>query len=78
MHKDYCEGDVDICQDVTLRMMERANLDAFKKLTKVEHRKILDKVIRDYCDSALDMCNYVTILTMYQANLKAHQQQLTW
>ncbi len=78
VRKDYCEGSVDMCQDVTLRMMERENLNAFKKLTTAKHRKIMDRVIKDYCNSSVDMCNYVTILMMYETNLKASSQQLTW
>ena len=67
-----------MCQPTTLRMMEQQNLSAFKKLTKAQDRKVLDRVIKDYCDGGLDMCNYTTIEMMYQQNLKASGEQLTW
>ncbi|XXN62765.1 hypothetical protein ACRQ84_12320 [Enterobacter ludwigii] len=75
---DYCDGQLDMCQPTTLRMMEQQNLSAFKKLTKAQDRKVLDRVIKDYCDGSLDMCNYTIIEMMYQQNLKASGEQLTW
>lgn len=76
--KEYCEGPVDMCQPTTLRMMEKQNLSAFKKLAKAENRPVLDKVIADYCHGPIDMCNYSTLNMMYQQNLKASGEKLTW
>lgn len=78
VHKDYCEGKLDMCQDTTLRMMERENLDAFKQASQAQDKKIMDKVIKDYCRSGLDMCNYSTINMMYNENLKASKDKLEW
>lgn len=60
----------------TLRMMEKAELESFKKLTKVTNRNLLDRVIKTYCE--IDMCNYNTILMMYNAQLDASQKSLEW
>lgn len=76
--KDYCEGDVDMCQATTLRMMERENLNSFKQSTKAKDREIMDRVIKDYCYSGVDMCNYSTIWMMYEENLKASKKSLEW
>jgi hypothetical protein len=76
--KDYCQGGLDMCQDVTLRMMEQANLEAFKQATQAKNRKIMDRVIKDYCNSVVDMCSYSNIWMMYQENLKASQSSLQW
>lgn len=78
VHKDYCEGQLDMCQETTLRMMERENLDAFKQATQAKDKKVMDQVIKDYCHSGLDMCNYVTINMMYNENAKASQEKLEW
>lgn len=78
VHKDYCESQLDMCQDTTLRMMERENLDSFKEATQAKDKKIMNKVIKDYCRSGLDMCNYVTINMMYKENLKASKESLEW
>ena len=59
----------------TLRMMEKENLDAFKKLTKVSNIMLLKKVIKTYCD--IGMCNYSTILMMYNEQNKASKETLT-
>lgn len=75
---DYCDGQLDMCQPTTLRMMEQQNLTAFKKLTQADDRKVMDRVIKDYCEEGLDMCNYTTIQMMYQQNVKADKQKLTW
>lgn len=75
---DYCDGQLDMCQPTTLRMMEQQNLKSFKELTQAKDRKIMNGVIKDYCDSSLDMCNYTTIEMMYQQNLKANNQELSW
>ena len=75
---DYCEGNLDLCQNTTLRMMEQENLNAFKKASKATDRAVMDQVIRDYCGGGLDLCNYSTIYMMYQENVKAGNQELTW
>ena len=75
---DYCDGQLDMCQPTTLRMMEQQNLTAFKKLTQANDRKVMDRVIEDYCDGGVDMCTYTTIEMMYQQNVKANNQKLTW
>lgn len=74
----YCEGQLDMCQPTTLRMMEQQNLKAFKKLTEATDRKVMDRVIKDYCKGSIDMCNYSTIQMMYNKNVKADTQKLTW
>jgi len=60
----------------TLRMMENEELSSFKKLTKVDNRKLLDGVIRQYCN--IGMCNYNTILMMYNEQNKASKEKLKW
>ncbi|MGP4129479.1 hypothetical protein OJE16_06745 [Pantoea tagorei] len=35
---DYCDGQLDMCQPTTLRMMEKQNLNAFKKTHKSERQ----------------------------------------
>jgi len=72
----YCTN-LNMCQDVTLRRMERANLDAFKKLTEAQNRKILDQVIDAYC-TRLGSCNFIILERMYRHNLQASQKKLTW
>lgn len=74
----YCEGQLDMCQPTTLRMMERENLTAFKKLTQAASRPIMDEVIRTYCDGMIDMCDYTTILMMYKENERASGESLAW
>lgn len=75
---DYCEGAVDLCQPTTLRMMERENLNAFKRATKAKNREVMDRVIRDYCTGSVDLCNYTTLWMMYKENAKAAQDSLSW
>lgn len=72
----YCTN-LNMCQDVTLRRMERANLEAFKTLTEAKNRKIFDQVIDAYC-TRLNSCNFITLERMYRHNLEASQQKLTW
>jgi len=60
----------------TLRMMEKEELDNFKRLTKVKNRKLLDNVIKQYCN--IGMCNYNTIYMIYQEQLKASEESLNW
>jgi hypothetical protein len=75
--KDYCDK-LDMCQASNLRMMERENLNAFKKATQAKNRKIMDQVIHDYCTSGLDMCSYINIQMMYEENNKADNEKLSW
>ncbi|MDP2548873.1 hypothetical protein [Oceanobacter sp. 4_MG-2023] len=76
--KEYCSGAINMCQAMTLRMMEQQNLNAFKQATVATNRKIMDRVIQDYCHGPINMCNYQTIMMMYQQNLDASKQQLNW
>lgn len=78
VEKSYCNSGIDMCQPTTLRMMEKKNLDSFKKATKATDRSVMDRVIKDYCNSGIDMCDYSTIWMMYQKNHNASQQSLTW
>ncbi len=76
VNKDYCRT-VDMCQEMMLRMMETENLEAFKRLTQAQDRKILDGVIQDYCKT-VDMCTYQMLDMMYNENVKAKSQELKW
>lgn len=78
VRKDYCDSGLDMCQESTLRMMERQNLGAFKQATQATNRKIMDRMIKDYCNSGLDMCSYSNIWMMYKQNLKASKESLSW
>lgn len=60
----------------TLRMMEKEELKAFKSLTKVNNRTLLDSVIRQYCN--IGMCNYSTIMMMYNEQNSASKKSLEW
>jgi hypothetical protein len=60
----------------TLRMMEKEELAAFKKLTNVRNHPLLNGVIKKYCE--IDMCNYTTISMMYEEELKASEKTLGW
>lgn len=59
-----------------LRMMEKEELSSFKKLTKVENRKLLDSIITQYCN--IGMCNYNAILMMYNNENEALKKKLDW
>jgi len=61
---------------MTLRMMERENLNAFKELIRAKNRSILDDVISTYC--GIGMCDYNTINMMYNEQMKANNQSLNW
>ncbi|QJT21672.1 hypothetical protein IBG34_04780 [Aeromonas media] len=75
---DYCDGQLDMCQATTLRMMEQQNLDSFKKASQAKERAIMDRAIKDYCHGGIDMCSYDTIWMMYRENLKASNEDLSW
>jgi len=74
--KDYCKT-LDMCQETILRMMEKENLEAFKRLTRATDRKILDRAVHDYC-GAIDMCTYQMVEMMYNENLKKSTEELSW
>ena len=74
----FCDPDPANCQEVTLRMIEKQNLKAFKSLTQVKDRKILDSVIALYCDPAYSSCHYSTLWMMYRQNEKAAGESLAW
>jgi hypothetical protein len=76
--KEYCGGQVDMCQDSMLRMMEKQNLADFKSLTEAKDKRVMDRVIKDYCKGPVDMCNYTTIKMMYDQNEKASKEKLAW
>ena len=78
VRSDYCDGELDMCQNTTLRMMEKENLKAFKNATQATDRKTMNRVIKDYCNSGLDMCNYTTIYMMYKENVSAGEDDLDW
>ena len=61
---------------LTLRMMEKKNLEAFKKLMHAKDRAVLDSVIKTYC--AIDMCDYLTIEMMYRKQIGAKKEKLKW
>lgn len=78
VHKMYCEGAFDMCQDSMLRMMERQELSAFKQAAQATDKKIMGQVVETYCRGAIDMCSYSTIVMMYRKNLEASRQKLEW
>lgn len=78
VQRDYCDGELDMCQPTTLRMMEQQGLSAFKKASQATDREVMDRVIKDYCQGDIDMCDYSTILMMYQQNMNASKKELTW
>lgn len=73
---NYCER-IDMCQATTLRMMEKENLAAFKRMTSAKSPEIMDRVIRDYCQQ-IDMCDYSTLEMMYNENERASTETLGW
>ena len=46
-----------------LKMIEKAELQSFVKLTTATNRELLDRIITKYC--GIGICNYSTILLMY-------------
>ncbi|OBQ56801.1 hypothetical protein [Halodesulfovibrio spirochaetisodalis] len=60
----------------TLRMMEKENLVAFKKLVTANDTELLARVIDQYC--RIGMCNYVTLQMMYEQEVKAKGESLKW
>ena len=78
----YCENEMlkSMCTNSLLRMMEDAELTAFKKLAKAKEEAILNNVIQAYCMNSMleDMCMYSTILMMYEEEVRASGKKLTW
>ena len=74
MKKTYSE--IGMGDPLTLRMMEKEELESFKKLTTVENKELLNSVINQYCE--IGMCNYNTIFMMYNEQNKAAGEQLEW
>ena len=60
-----------------LRVIEKQELQAFKKLIKVKDTKLLRKVIIGNC-SIFGMCNYDSILVIYMQEKKASNSKLKW
>lgn len=61
---------------MTLRMMEKEDLDAFKALTQVDNKGLLKRVINDYRAAGMD--TYNVIWMMYQEQKKASNSSLSW
>ena len=82
VNKIYCENEMleSMCTNSLLRMMEDAELTAFKKLAKAKEEAILNNVIQTYCMNSMleDMCMYSTILMMYEEEVRASGKKLTW
>lgn len=57
-------------------MLEKEELECFKKLTQAKDRKLLDSVIETY--TAIGMVSYSTFLMMYEEELKASSETLSW
>jgi len=74
----YCDGQLNMCQETTLRMMEQENLKAFKEASQAKDKKIMESVINTYCNGSLNMCDYTTINMMYNQNHKASKEELQW
>lgn len=78
----YCENEMlkSMCTNSFLRMMEDAELTAFKKLAKAKEEVILNNVIQTYCMNSMleDMCMYMNILMMYEEEVRASGKKLTW
>ncbi|RLM12594.1 hypothetical protein BIY27_11585 [Gibbsiella quercinecans] len=70
-------ADIDVTDPMSLRLMEKADLDAFKELTKATDRDLFEKVLNDYCDE-LDVCDYNALNLMYKEQLKASKETLSW
>jgi hypothetical protein len=60
----------------TLRMMETEDLNAFKNLTQVKDKALLEEVIKTY--SSIGMDSYNTFWMMYQEEEKAKSSSLNW
>lgn len=75
-YNDYCKN-INMCSPVTLRMMEKENLEAFKYLIQADNHTVLQQTIDNYCGQ-VGMCNYTTIKMMYDENNKASKEELKW
>lgn len=61
---------------MTLRMMEKKNLEAFKALIEVKNKVLLKSVIKEYSD--IGFYDYSSYLMMYNAQLDALNTNLSW
>ena len=78
VYQTFCvEGDM--CSESTLRMMEKAELKAFKYLTQIDESTmhLYNGVVQTYCVD-MDMCSYGTIKMMYDSEVKASKETLTY
>jgi hypothetical protein len=73
--KETCSR-LEIDDPATLRIMEKQELEDFKKLTKAQNRKLLDKIIEKFC--GMEVCIYSTILIAYNQELSASKEKLEW
>lgn len=83
--KTYCSGPVNMCQESTLRMMEKSEIKAFKGLTEAKDRATLDSVIGAYCNggprqspTAIDLCSYSNLQMMYKQEIKSKVDKTEW
>lgn len=74
----YCKG-LGQCSATMLRMMEEAQLKAFKQLAKdaKEHPKQFKQVYKDYC-IGIGQCDYSTLSMMFNKEVESSAKQLTW
>ena len=63
---------LEIYDEETLKMIVKDNMSAFKNLTQVDDKKLLQKVIDKYC--AIDMCSYEDLNNMYKEELEKSKQ----
>lgn len=67
VRETYCEGQIEMCDEEVLRLMEQKEMTAFLKLTHAQDKPKLDALIKFYCAGPVDMCSYATIEMMYRA-----------
>lgn len=72
----YCKSE-DKCNPITLRIMEKANLNSFKNIMNPKSIDIMKKTISIYCHS-LPCCQYITIEMMYNQMLESENSKLEW
>lgn len=74
--QDFCNN-LNMCDPSTNKMMSNEEMKAFKYLTTVKDRKILDLTINTYCEQ-IDMCSYSTIKTMYNQYMQDSNYELSF
>ncbi|WP_140669109.1 hypothetical protein [Pseudomonas arsenicoxydans] len=62
VNQSYCKAGFDKCQQTTLTLMMKSELNAFKALTMANNRELLDKKIATYCNTTYP---YTLIKMMY-------------